>query len=142
MQRTNPAATNKSNESFKILAIDDHNFFRKLIAGIILKLGYQVFLADNINKAMIMVQKVKPDLILLDYHLGQCSADEMLYLLSKETNLPDIPIVIVSGAIKEHHDVDKTILVNGSRLEFISKPIHPMELDLIINNYIKMSSVA
>ena len=59
--------------SAKILIVDDEPAQQQLLRYNIEKAGYDILLADNGKDALIIIEEVKPDLIVLDWMIPEAS---------------------------------------------------------------------
>jgi two-component system chemotaxis response regulator CheY len=53
----------------KVLVIDDSKMIKLLVKDLLMTLGHEFFEAENGKVGLEMVEKIKPDLILLDYNM-------------------------------------------------------------------------
>ena len=83
----------------KILLVDDSMSARFLIADTLKEAGFKIVEAEGVDKAIELVKKGKPDLILLDLLMPEKDGFDMLEYL--KTEKIDIPVVILSSDIQE-----------------------------------------
>jgi EAL domain-containing protein (putative c-di-GMP-specific phosphodiesterase class I) len=80
----------------RLLVVDDDLVQRSLIGLIGAKLGYDAIIASSFEKAALVLQRGKFDLMTLDLSLGERDGVEILRLIA-ERGLHELPIVIISG---------------------------------------------
>ncbi len=105
-----------------ILVIEDNEQNLYLVKFILEKNGYQVHSAMDGQTGIDMVERVKPDLILLDIQLPVLDGYAVAQNLRAKPPLVDIPIVAVtSHAMVGDRDKAMAAGCNG----YIEKPINP-----------------
>lgn len=89
-------AINSKNMQKKILVIDDSASFLRLIMGW-LEGDYQVEICPSATAAFHMIEKNRPDLILLDYEMPICNGAHFLEMLHSEPAFDDIPVIFLTS---------------------------------------------
>lgn len=84
------------NHSPKILIIDDEKHIRRSFADYLEDHDYGVLLAENGRVGLEMLRSGNPDLVLLDLRMPGMDGFELLREGRKR--LPDLPIIVISGA--------------------------------------------
>jgi len=79
----------------KILVIDDELIWHRLLKRLFA--GYDVQAAGSCSAGVSMVEKFKPDCILLDFHLNDGDAVSVCSALRKNGKKFDVPVVVVSS---------------------------------------------
>ncbi len=108
-----------------ILVVDDSSTNIVLLNAVLAQYGYNVISAFNAREAYKLVDKHKPDLILLDLLMPEISGFDFLEKIKKDKHLKQIPVVIVS-AIGSSENIKETKKLGA--VEFISKPVDIEEL--------------
>jgi DNA-binding response OmpR family regulator len=103
-----------------ILIIDDSNTNLVLLEAILSTKGFRAISAMSVREAMPILQKTKPDLILLDLLMPEVSGFDFLEDVRSREDLSEIPIIVVS-ALTDEKNITKT--KNLGAVEFIGKPI-------------------
>ncbi len=103
-----------------ILVVDDDGIFRDLARGILERHYYRVLAAESPAAAQKLIEAHKPDLILLDVHMG--AEDGIVYLARLKSNpvLRSIPVILLTA------DSGKDVVARAVRagaLDYIVKPI-------------------
>lgn len=110
----------------KIVIVDDNKDYLFTTETLLSRNGYEVMTAEDGKKGMALIQKEKPDLILLDVMMETLfSGFEVCRQLKQDPELKSIPIISVSGMADELNlKFDKT---NDNEYfspdEFLEKPV-------------------
>jgi DNA-binding response OmpR family regulator len=103
----------------KILIIEDDVSIHNVIEELLKKEKYNTYNAYSGTEALLMLEKEKYDLILLDLMLPAISGEEII----KKVN--DTPIIVLSAKISSEDKVN--CLLNGAN-DYITKPFDNKEL--------------
>jgi len=117
----------------KILIVDDEDKIRELIRVNLEIVGYNCDEAEDGNKALDIVDKFKPDLVLLDIMLPGKDGFELVDEFIKR----NIPVIFLTA---KDSTIDK---VKGLKLgaeDYITKPFDPMELLARVEVVLRRSS--
>lgn len=105
----------------KILVVDDESKIRELIKINLELAGYECFEAENGEKALEKLEKIRPNLVLLDIMLPGKDGYEVFEMLREK----EIPIIFLTA---KDSTLDK---VKGLRMgaeDYITKPFEALEL--------------
>lgn len=116
----------------KILIIDDDPQIGNLEQEVLNLEGYETFRAYSGTEAMLVLDKVTPDLILLDLMLPGLSGEELL------PGFEGIPVIVVSAKIELD---DKVSLLKNGAVDYITKPFAVRELIARVEVQLRNSSV-
>ena len=112
-----------------ILAIDDDPVSLNTLVGL-LKDDYKVSTSISAANAIIMMEQVLPDLILLDVGMPEVSGFEFLQKIKKIPKFRNIPVVIVTG----HYETEFIIHAENSGASSVAcKPVDREDLFRKIN---------
>lgn len=114
-----------------ILIIDDDIHVGDVIEEMLRKEGYLVLRAYSGTEAILLLEKLQPDLILLDLMLPGLQGEEVL------ERILDIPVIILSAKLDIDHKAD--LLLEGA-VDYITKPFHRKELLARIAVQLRVSS--
>lgn len=89
-----------------ILIVDDMPIFREPIAATLRLFGYETISAASAPEALDLVQKRRPDLILLDIAMPQMDGITCLKLLRADPRMRDIPVIMLT-ALSERAMVER-----------------------------------
>ena len=111
--------------SKKILIIDDQPFVLKLIEYNLKKNGYETVTETNGLKAFDQIEKIKPDLIILDVRMPHISGNDLCICFRNRDITSTTPIIMLTG----HIDADsEEVSINAGANAFMTKPFSPYEL--------------
>ncbi len=123
----------------RILVVDDDPIGSRMVQFLLTEQGYAVDLVDNSRGALALIEKRRPDLLLLDVNLPPFSGFD-LYERMRERGV-DLPVIFVTakGEVEDR--------VHGLRLgadDYICKPFQPAELtarvEAVLRRYQKTTS--
>jgi sigma-B regulation protein RsbU (phosphoserine phosphatase) len=102
----------------KIMIIDDEEAIRKLLSRVLTGSGYDVVTASNGKEALVNLDSVSVDLIMLDMNMPEMDGLQFLRKV-RENDLTHVPVLIISG------DANPDNIVESYKLgvyDFIRKP--------------------
>jgi twitching motility two-component system response regulator PilG len=82
---------------WKIVCIDDSESMLSIISSYLGNEDFQVTLIQDSMKALMKINSIRPDLILLDIGMPNVDGYQLCSLIRKSSSLRDIPIVMVTG---------------------------------------------
>ena len=116
-----------------ILIVDDDIHISNMLTESLSAAGYVVSAAYSGTEALLVLEKMKPDLILLDLMLPGLTGEELLPLIR------DIPVIVLSAKV----DVtDKVELLRGGAADYVTKPFDMQELLARIDVQLRRSEQA
>jgi len=111
----------------KVLVIDDQVGIRALLSEVFTVLGFEVIEAGNGNEGLDVMEKCKPDIILLDMKMPGLSGIETLRLIRARNH--HIPIILVTAYQENDMMSEAELLGVSARLV---KPFDIEELQRIV----------
>lgn len=117
----------------KILIVDDSATVRKLIADKLEKSGHEVFCAVDGMDALEKIDRIVPDLILLDIAMPRMDGYQVCKLIRGGEKTRNVPVVMISG---KDGFFDKVRGRMAGTTGYISKPFGPETLMKTIESYI------
>ncbi|KKR33845.1 MAG: Two component transcriptional regulator, winged helix family [Candidatus Gottesmanbacteria bacterium GW2011_GWC2_39_8] len=106
-----------------ILTIEDDTDLRKYVEGLLLDQGYSVISAPDGVKALVLIEKRRPDLVILDLGLPKLSGESVCNEIRKK--FPDLPIIILT-AKNDMNDIVKGFNLGAD--DYVTKPFKGEEL--------------
>lgn len=103
----------------RILIIDDVETNRFVLRNIITDMGHQPVLAENGVQGLKIMERIIPDLILLDVAMPEMDGFEFCEIIKKDIKTRDIPIIFIS-AFDEAEDIVKGFEMGGA--DYVTKP--------------------
>jgi len=110
---------------FTILVVDDNQENLKLISNLLRQEAYKLALALNGKEALIILQEIKVDLILLDVMMPEMNGYELCEIIKSKTELKNIPIIFIT-ALNDTQSIVKGFEYGG--VDYINKPFRDKEL--------------
>ena len=103
----------------RILIIDDVETNRFVLRNIITDMGYQPVLAENGKQGLKIMERIVPDLILLDVAMPEMDGFEFADIIKKDVKTRNIPIIFIS-AFDAPQDIVKGFEAGGA--DYVTKP--------------------
>jgi CheY-like chemotaxis protein len=85
-------------DTHKVLLIDDSEISLHFVAGVLLRAGYEVRTADDVDKIGGVLGDWRPDVILTDVHMPGVSGLELCRMLKSSYETAHVPVVLFSAA--------------------------------------------
>lgn len=119
-----------------ILIVDDVETNRFILRDIIAEMGYRPVLTENGLQALKLVERHKPQLIILDIAMPEMDGYEFCQIIKGNANTRDIPIIFIS-AFDDPTDIVKGFNLGGE--DYITKPFIPEVVKARIGLHLKLS---
>ena len=103
----------------RILMSDDDVHIGHMLEEVLSREGYAVTRAYSGTEALLQLQQVQPDLVLLDLMLPGLSGEEVL------PKIQGVPVIVVSAKLDVQ---DKVKLLLGGAADYLTKPFDVQEL--------------
>ncbi|MCL1996402.1 MAG: response regulator [Defluviitaleaceae bacterium] len=101
-----------------IFAVDDNDLGLVTLKNA-LQSSYNTLTMISVKKMMDLLEKIVPDLILLDIQMPEIDGFEGLRILKNDPKYNDIPVVLITGTATE--EIEQKALEEGA-VEFVKKP--------------------
>ncbi len=125
------------NDQKKYILIVDDNINNLEISATILKdEGYLISLAQDARSALKQLDRMIPDLILLDIMMPGMDGIELCRILKKNDKLADIPVVFLT-AKNQPEDLAEGFKAGG--VDYITKPFNREEMILRVKNHVDLA---
>jgi two-component system cell cycle response regulator len=111
--------------SATVLIVDDHEQNLELLQAYLEDLGCTVVGAKDGLEAISVVEKSRPDIVILDVMMPRMSGFQVCEKIKADPATRDIPVVMVT-ALNEVADVERA--VESGADDFLTKPVHKIEL--------------
>jgi PAS domain S-box-containing protein len=119
----------------KVVIVDDNSQNLKILFEMLDGFGYRLLLANTGSKAIELVEKNRPDLILLDIMLPDISGFEVCATFKKANSTKNIPVIFLS-ALSDLDSKVKGFEVGG--VDYIAKPFQSAEVLVRVQNHLKL----
>jgi CheY-like chemotaxis protein len=108
--------------SFTILVIDDDSGLLESATELLETEEHRVLAAASGDTGLAMARTVRPDLILIDYHMPEMNGLEVVRRLKADIETREIPLVALTSGPAE----DANELIRAGCIAFIPKPFEPV----------------
>ncbi len=116
-----------------ILVVDDERDILELVKDILLD-KYIVYLAKNAREAILILEKNKVDLIVLDIMMPEIDGWDFMSLIKGHNIYRNIPVIVLTARADAEN---KLIGLKEGVKDYIVKPFLPSELLLRIEEILK-----
>ena len=117
----------------KILVVDDTPSNVKLLADVLGAKGYAVVTAASGADALEVVERERPDLVLLDVMMPRMDGWQVLEQLLEDDATREIPIIFLT-ARAEVRDRARGLELGG--VDYVTKPFNPIELAPLVEDLV------
>jgi DNA-binding response OmpR family regulator len=121
----------KLKESVNILIIEDDEDINRLLCNIVRKSGYSPKPAYSGTEAMIYLDSLKWDMVLIDLMLPGMSGEEILQKVTEEST---IPIIIISAKLETQSKINA---LRAGADDYITKPFDIEEVSARIDSCLR-----
>ncbi|WP_373479118.1 diguanylate cyclase [Geminocystis sp.] len=126
---------NYNPKNFLILAVDDNAVNRILLDKLLTKEGYNTKFFANGEDAMSSLEKINPDLILLDLMMPKINGLELCEQIKLNPHFQEIPIIFITAS-DDKKDLLKAFDLGA--VDYIMKPFHNQELLARVKNHMEL----
>ena len=110
--------------NYKILIVEDETDINRLLAKLLKAEGYRTVQAYSGTEAILLLEREKPDLILMDLMLPGLSGEELLGEIREERKyIAPVLVLTAKAALK-----DRVALLKAGADDYIVKPFEPEEV--------------
>lgn len=114
----------------RVLVIDDDPLILDFVRILLEDEGHEVVAQESGDGAVERARALQPDLVLLDIVMRGTHGMEVLDALRGA--LPEVPVVLLSGAVSQVDDMGSIARALGAR-DFIEKPFDAQRLLAVVN---------
>jgi phosphate regulon transcriptional regulator PhoB len=122
----------------KILVVEDEPDIRKLVQYNLAQERFRVLEAENGEQALKMVQRDRPNLVILDLMLPGLSGLELCRILRDRTETAQLPILMLTAKAGE---ADKVVGLEMGADDYLAKPFSPRELVARVRAILRRSEI-
>ncbi|HWQ64363.1 MAG TPA: response regulator, partial [Methanospirillum sp.] len=119
-----------------LLVVDDTPASLQMMEAVLEHAQYRVLIATSGERALEIVESLKPDLILLDIMMPGIDGYETCQRLKHNTASRDIPIIFLS-ALTESFDRVQAFKIGG--VDYLTKPVEPQELLIRVKTHLSIN---
>jgi diguanylate cyclase (GGDEF)-like protein/PAS domain S-box-containing protein len=132
-----PSAGFSASRKPAILIVDDAPDNLALLRTVMLREGYQTFVATSGERALEIAQRIKPDLVLLDVVMSGVDGLETCRRMKANVTTARIPVIFMS-ARSETEDIVAGFDMGA--VDYIPKPLRPEEVCARVRTQLRLSS--
>ena len=118
-----------------VLIVDDNPNNLKVVAGVLKEEGYDFRMAKSGAQALKVLEKIKPDLILLDIQMPEMDGFETCKRIKADESNEAIPVIYLT-ANTDTESINKAFKSGG--VDFVTKPFNSEELLARIKTHIQL----
>jgi len=122
-------------DQMAILIVDDVPANIQFLGKLLKDEGYKIAPAPNGQKALEMIPKMRPDLVLMDVMMPEMDGFEACSCMKASAEMKDIPVIFLS-ARSESEDVVKGFKLGA--VDYIQKPFNAEELIVRVRNHLEL----
>jgi diguanylate cyclase (GGDEF)-like protein len=126
----------ETSDPFRVLIVEDDRSQAMFAESILRKAGMHTLAATDPLAALDQLDEFKPELILMDLYMPNCSGMELTAIIREREAFINTPIVFLSG---EHNEEKHFEALNAGGDDFLSKPIRPKHLISAVTNRVRRS---
>ena len=108
-----------------VLVVDDSPESLSLINDTLEQNGYDVLVALEGRQALTIVERIRPDMILLDAIMPHMDGFETAAQLKRNPAFADIPVIFMTG-LSDSASIVRGLEAGG--VDYLTKPVDPDEL--------------
>ena len=123
----------------RILIADDNPVNQELLEAYLADGNYEIEFASDGLETLAKVSSFRPDVILLDIMMPKLSGFEVCEELKKSAGTQNVMILMVT-ALSDLGDIERAVAAGCD--DYLSKPVHKLELLKRVENMIKLRSVS
>lgn len=110
-----------------IMVVDDELMMRNLLEKILQRDGYKVVTAENVKKALEILNRDKIDIVISDMKMPEMNGFDLLKIVKKD--YPHIGMIMMT-AYGDAYTVKDALLLGAD--EYITKPFKSFEVSMIV----------
>jgi two-component system cell cycle response regulator DivK len=118
----------------RILVVEDNPLNRLLVHDILELRGHAVVEAATVDEARAMLERERPDLLLLDVQIPGGGGEAVIREVRQRADLADLPIIAVTSLAMPG---DRERLLSIGFQGYLSKPIDTRTFGAAIESYLK-----
>jgi two-component system response regulator VicR len=109
-----------------IICIEDEPAMIELVKLILTSRGYKVMAAMGGQEGLDMIQKAKPDVVLLDLMMPDMNGWDVYQQMKADEYMKTIPVIVVTAKAQ---NIDKVLGLHIAKVQdYITKPFSPAQL--------------
>ncbi len=119
-----------------IMIVDDEKYVRESFGKILNKEGYEIKLAATGDEALVLLNEVKPNVILLDFKMPGLDGVEVCKKIRSNAATRAIPIIMITA-----YPHEKVEALQAGADDFLNKPTDPVDVSMRIKCVLKIGEL-
>ena len=120
----------------RVLIVDDDAASRRLLEVRLRALGCEVATATDGQKALAVIQREAPSLMLLDLEMPRMGGMELLRALRSDGL--ELPVIVITA----HGSIERAVeAIKEGAYDFVPKPIDPKHLEIVVRKALERESL-
>ncbi|QTA78139.1 Signal transduction response regulator, receiver domain histidine kinase [Desulfonema limicola] len=115
-----------------ILLVEDVDYNRALIKGFLKNSNITIIETENSEQTFTSLNKVKPDLILMDLKLPGKDGYEITKLIKNDTRFKDLPVIALTASAMKNTEKKINALFDG----YLRKPVNKKQILLELKKFL------
>jgi CheY-like chemotaxis protein len=113
----------------KVVIAEDSKLQRSVLASIVqARKNFQVLEAEDGDTAMALIEKEKPDIVMLDVEMPGMNGLEICYKMKQNPKLAQIPVMIITATSQKSTKSDEELKVRSRADDYITKPFQSADV--------------
>ena len=131
LERIDMLTMNRAPVPYRVLVVDDMTVLAEHYAAVLNAVGMEVEVITDINNLLEMLSDFKPELILMDIYMPQCSGLEVAKMIRQKDEFLSVPIVFLST---ESDPLKHLTAMELGGDDFLQKPIKDERLAVAVRS--------
>lgn len=89
-------------EPFRVLVVDDSESMLRWLDKVLRGAGMEVFKTRSPLDVLLLMERHRPEIIILDVYMPECSGDEMAHIIRQQPRYDGIPIIFFSTEVSRN----------------------------------------
>lgn len=123
----------QKNADKTVLVVEDSKTARRVISFVLDRKGYRIVEAASGTEALLAIEGMVPDLVLLDVMLPDMTGYDILAVMRKNSRFSEVPVVMLTG---KSGAADRQKGMIGGSNEYLTKPFEPAKLLAVLARYL------
>ena len=120
-----PPPLRRAPSGLRVLVVEDEDEIQEFVKIVLEMEGYGVLQARSGREALVIVERDRPDVVLLDISMAGLSGIDVCRMMKANSSLARIPVYMLSARTREE---DRNASFAAGADGFIRKPFTPEEL--------------
>ena len=119
-----------------VLVVDDESDARAFVSAVLEAEGWDVTEAEDGEKGLELIRKLKPDLVVLDVQMPNMNGFDVFRRLAEDAEIRDTKVIMLTGVAEKtglgFSAEDMEQFLGRKPAAYIEKPINPASLRRVV----------